>query len=204
MPCTHTIISNFILASWLAVASSSAAEPKQLTPAEVRTLLENGRAAGALPAGLMIRVSAHLYGVSEESAKARGTTVAEDLKEAWEFTPGQLHRAVWEYDEQKKEGVYHRAESRTFDTQRLCQDLLAGKALEIERNAGTGNPVNFYGTPYCMGGRSVEVMLNGTTILNLYEACVMAGYRESNARAFAALYEKLANQARAQFKTKAK
>ena len=166
--------------------------------------MEKGRAAGGLPAGLMIRVSAHLYGVSAESAKARGTTVAEDLKEAWEFTPGQLHRAVWEYDEQKKEGVYHRVESRVFDTQRLCQDLLAGKALEIERNTGTGQPVNFYGTPYCMGGRSVEVVFNGATILNLHEACVFAGYRESNARAFAALYEKLASQARAQFKAKVK
>ena len=139
---------------------------------------------------------------SNATAKARGDVVEEHFKEAWEFTSNQVHRAVWEYDDTKKEGRYKRLESRAFDSKNLCNELLDGKALEIDREGGTGKRVMFVGTPYLFGGRSIEVELNGKTLLDLHEACTSYGYRESNARAFATLYEKLASQARARFKDK--
>jgi alpha-L-fucosidase len=57
----------------------------------------------------------------------------------------------------------------------------------------------FAGTHYNVGGRSIEILRNGTTVLRLGEHCASAGYTESAARAFGTLYELLASQARAEF-----
>jgi hypothetical protein len=108
-----------------------------------------------------------------------------------------------EADDEK--GTKWRVESRPFDTKGICQDLLAGKALEIQARKGTGPQVAFAGSPYRRGSRILEVVWNGEAVLELNETNgpFLHLYRETDARAFGALYERLAQQARILFETKA-
>ena len=101
--------------------------------------------------------------------------------------------------------TYHRIESRRFDSKGICEDLLEGKAIEIQARKGKGPEVALAGTPYQRGSRSIEVVWNGETILDLHETNgpALVVYRESDARAFGALNERLATQARILFKSKA-
>ena len=101
--------------------------------------------------------------------------------------------------------TYDRVESRPFDSKGLCKDLLEGKAIEIQTRKGTGPEVAMAGTPYRRGSRFIEVVWNGETVLDLFETngATLDLYRESDARAFGALYERLASQARVLFKSKA-
>ena len=60
------------------------------------------------------------------------------------------------------------------------------------------------GSAYGRGGRSIEVVWNGEVILHLNETNGpgLVFYRETDARAFGALYERLASRARVSFRTK--
>jgi hypothetical protein len=194
-----------ILAALLAVpgairAQDPAKDAKKQGSMDVGPLLEKGRASGSLPEGMVIRIGACL---GEPDVKGSGDRVPEGLKETWEFTSHQVHRIVPEYKDDKR--TYHRVESRPFDSKGICKDLLDGKAIEIQARKGDGPRVALASTSYQRGSRSIEVVWNGETILNLYETNgpVLDVYRESDARAFGALYERLASQARVLFKSKA-
>jgi hypothetical protein len=174
-----------------------AKDGKKQEPMDARTLLENGRASGSLPEGMIIRIGACL-GAKDE--KAPGDEL---LQESWEFTSTQVHRVVYEYGKDK--GTYNRVESHPFDSKGLCKDLLEGKAIEIQARRGEGPEVGFVGSGYHHGSRSIEVVWNGTTLLDLGETNgpALHLYRESDARAFGALYTRLASQVRALFPSKA-
>jgi hypothetical protein len=173
---------------------------KKREPMDARTLLEKGQASGLWPAGVVVRVGACL---GAADAKASGDRIPEELKETWEFISNQVHRVVLESRE--GELFYHRSESCSFDSKGICKDLLEGKAIEIQARKGEGPEVAFVGTSYHLGSRFIEVLWNGETILDLYEsrAAGLTLYRESDARSFGALYERLASQARILFKSKA-
>jgi hypothetical protein len=178
------------------------------TPSELsaaRSLLNEGKETGILPAGVVVRVFADLFGVDDKTlaeAKARGVVLEESLKETWEFTAKEVHRVVVEFDD-KNRRTYRRVESRPFDSKLLCQELIDGKALEIGAEEKEGRTLQFAGTNFHFGGRAIEILRDGEKALDLHEYCTVAGYHESEARAFGTLYEKLASQARKLFKPKA-
>jgi hypothetical protein len=174
---------------------------KKAEPMDARALLEKGRASGSLPEGMVIRIGACL---GEYDGKFSEDGVPNELRETWEFTTNQVHRVVFEY--KKDKSIYHRVESRAFDSKDLCKELLEGKAIEIQARKGEGPEVGFVGSRYHRGSRDIEVVWKGETILNLLETngAFLELYRESDARAFGALYERLASQARAAFKPKAR
>ncbi|HEV7405228.1 MAG TPA: hypothetical protein VGO11_19950 [Chthoniobacteraceae bacterium] len=186
---------------------------RKRAPNPARMLLEEGRTAGSLPAGVIVRVQADLAtSVPSDpklraAAEARGVDFSKRLDELWEFTADRVYRVVMEVPPHKPgenlESVYRRVESRPFDSKALCRELLDGKSLEIAEEEGQGEPLQFVGTHYNIGGRSIQVLRNGESVLHLGEHCTSAGYAETDARAFAALYEKLASQARLLFKAKA-
>lgn len=149
---------------------------------------------------MVIRTSGCL---GESEVKASGKDVPVELRETWEFTSNQVHRAAFEY--KKDHNTYKRLESRPFDAKGLCQELLEGKAIEIHAEKGQGPVVGLIGSGYGRGSRNIEVVLKGETILDLSETNgpFLKFYRETDARAFGALYERLASQARALFKAKA-
>ena len=124
------------------------------------------------------------------------------MKETWEFTSGQVRRVRLEGEDDKS--TDHLVESRPFDSKGICKDLLEGKAIEIQAGKGEGPKVGFIGSPYHAGGRSIEGVWKGETILNLSETNgpFLKLYPETDARAFGALYEKLASQACFLFKSK--
>jgi hypothetical protein len=199
-----TLYATTILAALLAFpgpirAQDPAKDGKKQGPIDVRTLLEKGRASGSLPEGMVIRIGACL---GEPAVKGSGERVSEELKETWEFTSNQVHRVLSEYKEDKI--TYRRVESRPFDSKGICKDFLEGKAIEIQARKGEGPKVALVGTPYQRGSRSIEVVWNGETILDLLETNgpVLDVYRESDARAFGALYQRLASQSRVLFKPK--
>ena len=164
----------------------------------IRTLLEKVRASGSLPEGMVIRIGACL-GARE---RKDSSDLPDELKETWEFTSNQAHRLVVDYEKGKV--TYNRVESRPFDSKGICNDLLDGKAIEIQARSGEGSEVGFVGTSYHLGSRFIEVVWNEETILELLESNTAGRhlYRESDARAFGALYERLASQARVSFKPK--
>lgn len=170
---------------------------------EIRTLLEAGQATGSFPKELVIRLSADLATAAPLDAKerkegeARGIDYDKRLSETWEFTSTHVHRVVIETKD--KRPVYRRIESRPFNPENLCQELFEGKIIEVEAQEGTGESIHFAGTHFNTGDRSIEIFHNETRVLEVGETCLFAGLRESDARAFAALYERLAKQARALF-----
>ena len=173
---------------------------KRQTTVDVRALLEKGSASGSLPDGMTIRISACL---GEPDSKPAKDDVIDELQESWEFSSNQVHRVKFEY--KKDKSIYHRAESRPFDTKDLCKDLLEGKVIEIHAGKGEGPEVAFAGSGYGRGSRFITLVWQGETILELYETngAGLKLYRETDARAFGKLYERLASQARASFKAKA-
>ncbi|MFO0820428.1 MAG: hypothetical protein U1A77_20950 [Pirellulales bacterium] len=170
----------------------------KLNPTEIRAILEKGATAGELPAGLVIRLSACL-GALEKVADDDSHPL--ELRETWEFSSRQVHRVTWDSNMEKL--VYRRSESRPFASQGLCKTLLDGQAIEIQSRKGQGPETALVGTPYQLGSRSIEVIWEGQTILDLQEsrAAGLLLYRESDARAFGALYETLATQARNAFRS---
>lgn len=173
---------------------------REAEPQEARTLLEQGKVSGVFPKGMVIRLGACL---GESDKNENGKPDSEGMSEMWEFNSNQVHRVKLDY--KKDEVFYQRIESRPFDAKGICKDLLDGKAIEIHARKGQDPNVGFVGTHYHRGSRSIEVVWNGKTILDLNETNgpFLDLYRESDARAFGALYEKLANQARELFKAKA-
>lgn len=173
------------------------------TVTDRRALLEAGQAAGALPAGMVVRVTADAWkGESVEEkqraeARGRGNSASQKLKESWEFTTDQVHQLVLEIKNNKV--VYRRVKSLPFDSKNLCKQLLDGKILTIEAAEGEGEPMQFVGTDFEFGHRSIDVIVDGKSLIQVGESCAFAGYPESDARAFATLYERLAKQARKAF-----
>ena len=174
---------------------------KKAGAVDARTLLEKGRESGSLPESMVIRVSACLGSPDERASRGRVPAI---MKETWEFTSGQVRRVRLEDGDDKS--TDHLLESRPFDSKGICNDLLEGKAIEIQAGKGEGPKVGFIGSRYHAGGRSIEVVWKGETILNLYETNgpFLKLYLETDARAFGALYERLASQARVLFKSKAR
>lgn len=180
------------------------------TPIAVRTLLEEAQKAGDLPEGMVIRLSACLGARADDAdaddnagdavADAVDNAVSAERRELWEISRGRVHRVTFESEMGKSS--YRRVESRALDTRGISRTLLDGKALEIHARKGEGPEVAFVGTRYQLGSRSIEVVWKGETVLNLLEAraAFLMLYRESDARAFGALYEKLASPIRAKFK----
>ena len=170
--------------------------PSEQSPrVDVRALLEKGLASGTLPKDIAIRVGACL---GEPDATGVEDRLPAGMSEHWEFTCGKVHRIRLE-DEENKGG--DQGESRKFDSKGLCQDLLLGKAVEIAAGKGQGPETGFAGSRYQRGSRFIEVVWKGRTILELSETngALLKLYRESDARDFGALYERLASQARAAF-----
>lgn len=197
--CEFTVT---ILAAWLALANvlGMAQDPskneKKPAAVDARALLEQGRATGALPEGMVVRVAACLGELSEAAgAKQLPAT----MTESWEFASDQVHRVALDYRE--GEASYRRIESRPFDSKGICRDLLEGKAIEIQARQGKGPKLALAGSPYGRGSRCIEVVWKGETMLDLHETNgpTLDVYRESDARAFGALYETLAKQARVLF-----
>jgi len=170
---------------------------KKSEPVDVRSLLEKGVTSGALPEGMVIRFGACLGGPDENAAK---NGAPNELRENWEFTANEVRRIV-----SGEEDNASRAESRPFDSKDLCKLLLDGKAIEIRERKGVGPEVGFVGSDYDAGTRSIEVVWKGETVLTLIETNgpTLHLYRESDARAFGALYGKLATQARGVFQAQA-
>ena len=202
----RTLSALALLAGWLVAHGSLRADQdpakdgKKREAMDARSLLEKGQAAGALPEGLVIRMGACL---GESEVKVAEDGVPDELRETWEFTSNQVHRVVFAY--KKDKSLYHRVESLPFDSKGLCKELLEGQAVEIQARKGEGPEVGFVGTHYHRGSRDLQVVWKGETILNLLETngATLQLYRESDARAFGALYERLAGQARAAFKWRA-
>jgi hypothetical protein len=167
---------------------------------DVRTLLEKGQAAGLLPDGMVVRIGACL---GESDVKTPKDQEPDELHEMWEFTSNQVHRV--ELESKDGQYIYPRLESRPFDSKGICKDLLDGKAIEIQVRKGEGPKTAFVGTHYGRGSRTIEIVWKGQTILNLGETngAFLDVYNETDARAFGALYERLAEQARLAFKAKA-
>lgn len=182
------------MSAWLAAGQEPAKVQPHTRAMEARTLLEAGRVSGVWPQGMVVRMGACL---GELDGQAAGGQVPNELRETWEFTSNQVHRVVIEADKEKKE-------SRPFDSKGICQDLLDGKAIEIQARKGTGPEVVLLGTAYRRGSRWIEVVCQGETLLDLHETNgpMLVAYRETDARAFGVLYERLAKQARTAFKLK--
>jgi uncharacterized protein (TIGR03067 family) len=161
--------------------------------ADVRRLLEQGCDSATMPKGLVVRVCACMGAAIDRKTQS--------LVEKWEFTPTEVHRVKTETKDGK--AIYTRLESRKCDTAKLCQLLLDGKALEIDARKGTGPDAILVGTVYQRGSRSIEVEWNGATLLELGETNgpILHVYRETDAKAFGELYERLAIQARVLFET---
>lgn len=172
---------------------------KKLSPAEVRNLLEKGQASGALPDGMVIRVSACLGELKEEVSKDGNSDL---LKETWEFNRDQVRRIVLEDSDDGDQR--ERVDAVSFDSKNLCRELLDGRAIEIHAEQGTGEEIGFVGSSYARGSRSIEINFQGETVLALMEVDgpYLKLYRESDAREFGKLYEQLAVQARSRFKSK--
>jgi hypothetical protein len=163
---------------------------------DVRTILEQGRSSGKLPEGMVIRVAACLGEPKAEAADGFPPLLVEE----WEFTADHVYRIDRRVESQRT--ADRQVESRPYDSKDICKVLLDGKAIDIQARRGTGPEVLLVGSAYERGSRSIDMVWNGATILDLHETNgpILVRYPESDARAFAALYDKLANQARALFK----
>lgn len=160
-------------------------------PVNARKVLENWDDGSANSSGLIVRVGAclgEMEGNSPEGDKG--------LNELWEFTREEVRRVARHYKDGKP--VYYQVESCYFDSKDLCKELLEGQAIEIQSRKGTGPYTALAGSKYKRGSRKIEVEWNGKTILDLYETngAVLDVYRETDAKAFGELYERLASQAR--------
>ena len=190
------ILAALLAASGDGKADDISAGDREVSTVEVRALLEKGQASEMLPQGMVVRLSACLGILDQDSA---GKGIPDHLLETWEFTSNQVRRVVMEKDKEDK--AVERFESRPFDSKEICKDLLKGQVLEIHAGKGTGPDVAFAGSPYRRGSRSIEVLMNGKVILQLHETNgpFLKLYAETDARAFGALYDRLARQARQKF-----
>jgi hypothetical protein len=154
---------------------------------DIRTLLKKGDDSGSLPRHVTVRVVANLWNSDDKH-----------LKETWEITAEHVHRVVLE--RVGNEAVYRRAESRPYDSKHTCRLLLDGGIHAIATQEGMGEPLQFVGTEFEYGHRSIEILVDGQSAMLVGESCACGGFAASNARAFANLYEKLASEARSTFR----
>ena len=155
---------------------------------EVRKLLRLGKKTKSLPENMVVRVHAELW--RSESGKKR-------FKEAWEFTSRKVHRV--EILSPKKAGDeigFRRVESVDFDTNSICVDLVNGRLFSIADEEGMGEGLHFVGTDYRAGSREIQILVDEKVALSVVESCLFGGFPETDARAFADLYELLASKAR--------
>jgi hypothetical protein len=187
------------MASAAGAEQGPAKDGKEPKGTDARALLEKGRAAGELPEGMVIRLAVCL---GEPDAKLPDDAAPDELIEVWEFTTGQVHRVKCDYS--TGNCVHQRVEARDYDSKDLCKVLLEGQAMEIHASKGEGPEVGFVGTHYRRGSRSIEVEWEGKTVLGLMETNgpFLMLYRETDARAFGALYERLSSRAHAVFQPK--
>lgn len=169
---------------------------------EIRALLDAGRRQERLPADVVVRVAANLSGADPDklaAAQARGEKFDESIEEIWEFTAERVYRVEMRRDGEPMRR-YQRTDSKSWDSRRLCGELLEGKLLEIGAQEQEGPAELFAGTPYTRGERSIQVLRNGQVLLEVGEHCAEAGYSEKDAQAFGALYERVVRPARAKFR----
>ena len=174
-------------------------DPREQCLQAAEKLLKEWGQVGALPEGVVLRVDAHLFGpndICKDQDKAVKNKPVEEKKfeEHWEFTAKHVHRVSMEYRDDK--WVRTTVESKPFESKQVCETLIASKATEIAARKGTGECKLFVGTGYHLGGRSLEVIQGDQELLELYEHCTGAGFPETDAVAFAKLYETLASYAR--------
>ncbi|MFO0868627.1 MAG: hypothetical protein U0935_06720 [Pirellulales bacterium] len=193
--CAALLLTVFVAApSANAVDDVSSKKGSAPTAMDIRAILEKGVSSNSLPEDMEVHIGACLGELDKETA---GEGVPDHLLENWEFTPKQVRRVMLEDNNGKRT-----IESRPFDSKELCKDLLEGKAIEIQAREGQGPQVAFAGSRYRRGTRTIRVLWKGQTILDLYETNgpVLDLYAETDARAFGALYDRLARQARLAFR----
>ena len=178
-----------------------------LNEADIRAILEAGQKAN-LPAGAFIRVEAQLsHSVPADAAlraqaEQKGVDFTKSLRETWEFTSNRAYRVVVEPPGKSGVGVvYRRVESAPFDSSGICKEMLDAKIFTLGDEEEGEHP-HFVGTDYDVGHRSIELFVNGKSAFHVGESCTVAGFAENDARAFAALYERLASKARGMFTAK--
>ncbi len=185
---------------------TSPVKSDNVSPKEVRKLLEQWRDAGSLPEGVVVRVSACLGELRDNQNREK---LPESLLETWEFSAQRVHRITRDSsDDDSNDGGSEagnsdkrQADLRPFDTKALCQAFLDTKGYEIPSQKGVGPRTLLIGSPYDRGSRVITIQKDGHSILDLHETNgpAFVAYAESDARTFGTLYERLAGQARAAF-----
>lgn len=97
-----------------------------------RAIIETGRDAKSMPAGMVVRLYTEASGADEHK----------NTKERWEFSPWKVHRLV--INDSKGSALYRREKTLAFDTANICRQLLGGKLFVIAAREGTGK-VRRYG-----------------------------------------------------------
>ena len=190
-----------ILAAFSFAHGKAEEKPAILKEADLRAILEAGQK-GNLPAGIVIRLEAQLSrsvpadAAERAEAERKGADFTKALRETWEFTSDRVHRIVAESSGKRGDGnIYRRVESAPFDSRSICKDMLDAKIFTLG-DEEEGAHLHFVGTDYDIGHRSIELFVDGKSAFHVGESCAVAGFAENDARAFAALYEKLASKAR--------
>jgi hypothetical protein len=206
MNCRRLSVLVGILAAFSPAPGGAEEKTAVLKEADIRSILEAGQR-GNLPTGVFIRVEAQLSrsvpadAALRAEAERKGVDFTKALRETWEFTSNRLHRVIVETRKSDNGIVYRRAESAPFDTSSICKEMLDAKILTLG-DEEEGERQHFSGTDYDIGHRSIELFVDGKSAFHVGESCAVAGFAESDARAFAALYEKLASKARGLFAAK--
>ena len=156
---------------------------------DIRAIIEAGRDSKSMPAGMVVRLYTDAIGADED----------ENTKERWEFSAGKVHRLV--INDSKGSAPYRREKTLAFDTTNICRQLLDGKLFVIASGEGTGKARMFAGTAFegAVGERAIEILIDGEPAVEVGESCLFAGLSKTDALAFHALYEQLAEQARNAF-----
>ncbi len=151
----------FSVCLWLPNVSLAQDQPpedsREMRLETVDKLLKEWDQAGTLPEGVVIRVDADLLGPNDnckDKAAANKPIEETGFHEHWEFTAKHAHRVATEFRDNK--WVRTTLETKPFESKKICQALLTGKATQIAARKGTGEPKQFVGTGYRFGGRSVE------------------------------------------------
>lgn len=158
-------------------------------PVSLKSVLKEGIARNSLPEDVVIRVGANMWRTKPSS----------QMKECWEFSSNQVHRIQVQRGQAQP---YRRMQSLPFDSRHLCPDLADADLMKIIALEGEGEAKLFAGTDFEFGDRWIEVYHRDQRLIWVGESCVFAGLPETDAVAFAAIYEQLASRARAAFSRK--
>ncbi|MEE2643103.1 MAG: hypothetical protein VX768_20920 [Planctomycetota bacterium] len=149
---------------------------------------------GPLPANFRLCLSADLLSPTDPSR-------SDAFQEKWEFTSTRIRRYLPRTPAGGRQ-TYQLVETRPYDGKKLAKILVEGKAFEFEDLEGTGPSLNFAGTGYRLGHRSIEIHAGKQIVVCIEEACVAAGYRKSKAELLSDLYTRLALLARQTFENR--